>query len=678
MEIIQGQSGWAGALIDNKKFGSVKPLDYNFIEFEVLSSPELPTAPVEKIYPTYYSTYGGYNLWNLEDYIGWANKINLKLMPCIKRVLKKDGTIAYLDTRGTPLIKDVRRERDAIKQYLTSQSQDYFQMLKRLQKEESVLDMDPNCRVAVLAPAYNEGRNVLKFLEAYSTQKSNVVSLLDPSLYEFNVILNRGKGMPEDTEAIQSILEFKEKNPNIKLNWVNVEFEDSYHYGERGVGLARKIMTDLILLRSISRESQSGPLYIETEDCDHHIIDNKTIYNVIRILDGYPHLDAVYGVQDRDPEILKQNDLIFMERRLWYFVESILQREKISIRGGNVSMRLPAKNWNFNWHRVVTGGWNCAYTAEAYALIKGYDAFRKIGEDMDIGQKISILRGIKSGNTIIPCVDTIGRTPSRISSSPRRFIYTMAKEEGSYQNFADDDLDRRLKSMSDDELLKLLNKYERLSFDNKDKFQAIISGLYGFLTSAMGGHSNTTEYIFRRAMFFLGFKQEDFKIKQVDYTDAAGERHTGWGIEILNIDNIKRYLDEYRTLHKDEKLKRREVDGIMSWVKKFDQEEPNVQLFWKRKEMLDKLKDLHRKVGDIKDLAIDHKDIADRLRLIGERSLIFDQDMHSINSLIAYLQDIEQKLATSHSGIEHETVGELRHTIGKYIQLLERNKDKII
>ena len=297
---------------------------------------------------------------------------------------------------------------------------------------------------------------------------------------------------------------------------------------------------------------------------------------------------------------------------------------------------------------------------------------------MDIGQKISILRGIKRDNTIIPCLDTIGRTPTRISSSPRRFIYTIAKEEGPYQNFADDQLDKKLKSMSDDELLKLLAKYESLSFENIGKFQAIISGLYGFLTSAMGGHSNTTEYIFRKAMFFLGFKQEDFGIEQVRYTNAAGEWQIGWGVRISNIENIKRYLDEYRTLHKDEKLKRREVDGIMSWVKKLDQEDPKVQLFWRRTEMLDRLKDLHKRVERIKDLEIDHKDIADRLRLIRERSLVFDQDMHSITSLIAYLNDIERKLSVPHSGVEHKTVGELRDIIRKYIDHLNVNKDKII
>ncbi len=94
--------------------------------------------------------------------------------------------------------------------------------------------------------------------------------------------------------------------------------------------------------------------------------------------------------------------------------------------------------------------------------------------------------------------------------------------------------------------------------------------------------------------------------------------------------------------------------------------------------MLDRLKDLHKRVERIKDLEIDHKDIADRLRLIRERSLVFDQDMHSITSLIAYLNDIERKLSVPHSGVEHKTVGELRDIIRKYIDHLNVNKDKII
>ena len=79
------------------------------------------------------------------------------------------------------------------------------------------------------------------------------------------------------------------------------------------------------------------------------------------------------------------NDIFFLIRRAWDFGEILLQNKKYR---PDVNEKA-----NFEWNRIITGGWNTAYSAQVYAEIGGYDPTMRQGEDMYIGKQISILRG---------------------------------------------------------------------------------------------------------------------------------------------------------------------------------------------------------------------------------------------------------------------------------------------
>ncbi len=146
------------------------------------------------------------------------------------------------------------------------------------------------------------------------------------------------------------------------------------------VGMARKLLTDILLQRSLNRPNQTGPLYLESADADVLEIDKHTLMKRIQRLDSKAYLDAVAGRLDFCPKILMQNDYLFFFLRAKKIAKVLLR---------DYTLR-PDRNNDFSFYnRVATSGWNTAFTAEAYALIGGYLPVKR-GEDTDIGRRISI------------------------------------------------------------------------------------------------------------------------------------------------------------------------------------------------------------------------------------------------------------------------------------------------
>lgn len=54
---------------------------------------------------------------------------------------------------------------------------------------------------------------------------------------------------------------------------------------EANIGFVRKLLTDAVLQRSLDRNNQSQPLYIESEDADLIEVDKRTVFNLISKLD---------------------------------------------------------------------------------------------------------------------------------------------------------------------------------------------------------------------------------------------------------------------------------------------------------------------------------------------------------------------------------------------------------
>jgi hypothetical protein len=380
--------------------------------------------------------------------------------------------------------------------------------------------MDDECRVAINVPAWMEEKNLYHFLNQFTFQVDADGNRLDPSLFEVNVIINRREGTPADgsVEVIERFMGEYERQNGVrpKVNYLDVEFPAD----RANVGFARKVISDVTALRSLQRTGQTGSLYFESEDADVVKADPRTVFNLIDKFDANPHLEALRGIQDRDPSYLKENDYLFMRRRAWDFFEILARQQRF--RNPN------AQGWNATWNRVVTGGWNTGYTLEAYTNIGGYDTV-VAGEDMRIGEKISMVRG----DGTQPNLEVIGTVGSRSDSSPRRFIQEIIENRGAYEDFGNEETNRIIRDSSIPELMGMIGTHARLSDGNQQDFESYLSVIPHWTRDVTGGSRQEAEAMTRRILFMLGLSSSD-------YTYSPDR------ITVTNWDNFRQSLETYR------------------------------------------------------------------------------------------------------------------------------------
>lgn len=421
------------------------------------------------------------------------------------KVETQDGKRVLLHENGDTIKRDVERETERINKYLQEQDPAYLDELEEL--NGGLTPMSEKCRLAVIVPARMEGKNIVDLLDQYAQQTDSNGNPIDSETFEINIIVNRKKSEePDDTT--QFISNWKNSHPDIRVNVIDVAFEDE----KACVGLARKYVTDLSLLRSVARSAKDGPLYIESEDADLTRVDKRTVSKLVKDFDESPEVDVLRGVQDRQPEILQQNDLLFFQRRLWDFME-------VFMRG---SKHRPDTNSdaNFVWNRVISGGWNTAYTAESYAQIGGYSPGLVIGEDMEIGQRISVLRGSQSedGSRFIPNTWTARTSGLRANSSPRRFIDAMARDISPYDDFED----QSLKQKTIPELLDTISEYKKVAPGHHAKYEAAVNTAFAFCKEVFAG-SPDWKKVAVRGLFHLGLKEGAHYNWQGDHISISEE-----------------------------------------------------------------------------------------------------------------------------------------------------------
>jgi len=235
------------------------------------------------------------------------------------------------------------------------------------------------------------------------------------------------------------------------------------------------------------------------------------------------------GIQDRQPEILKNNDLLFFGRRLWDIMEEFLRDPKYRPENNSSA--------SFVWNRVISGGWNTAFTAEAYAQIGGYNPDLVIGEDMDIGQKISILRGHEEEDKFIPNTITAEGSGLRGSSSPRRFIDALAKQKGVYEDFENQDV----KKFSLSELMNKIREFSVATLEQRRRYEHEINTATDFLRSIAGGNDEMVTSIMNRTLFYVGLK----KPKDYDWQQNGKVELKPVGMQTI-MDKLKVYKKEKR------------------------------------------------------------------------------------------------------------------------------------
>lgn len=490
--------------------------------------PFAPRHPLEKMDagvgipeppPVFY--YGGESLTEAQSWI----KQHPEAHKSYRKIKDASGNQIWVDAEGKPIVRNVEKEREEIEAYLKkleTTDPSHSALIHELTANQS--PMKNTTRVVVNVPAWMEGKNLYRLLDQYTKQIDKNGNELDANLYEINIIVNRKKGTPADN-SVGEIEKFKAdtkaKGKNYNINYVDVEFDEPFN----NVGNARRVITDITLIRSLARTSQTDQLYIESEDGDLVNVDPKTVINLIESLDNNPHLDAVRGIQDRLPEAMMENDYLFLYRRAQDFKEMLLRR------GAYRPERNPRAN--YTWNRVITGGWNTGFTAQAYAMIGGYNPYQTKGEDMIMGERFSMARG----DGIMPNTDVIGKVPTRSDSSPRRYIWEAASGKAAYgPDFEDESVNKELRDKSPEELMQSISHLARLDDPNASFFQAMLNNEFQFIR-ATTPNEEKAQSVTQFALMSLGFKREDYEFKNSK-------------LIILEWANVKNALNNYRVRHK--------------------------------------------------------------------------------------------------------------------------------
>lgn len=179
---------------------------------------------------------------------------------------------------------------------------------------------------------------------------------------------------------------------------------------------SRKLAVDVTAERARSARL-AAPLYLITEDADVEWVERCRARHVVREFDAKPELDVLRGWHLRSLDLLEYLPL-FVERLTWRACEHALSDPRLRPDR--------AERYGFAWNRVVTAGWNVAFTLHAYLLAGGYTPTVELFEDMDLGQRISVMRGTRTPARFIPGTHTMAWMPFEACSDGRRALAALA------------------------------------------------------------------------------------------------------------------------------------------------------------------------------------------------------------------------------------------------------------
>lgn len=457
-----------------------------------------------------------------------------------------EGLVVYED--GQPILgrenpQRIEKERQKVLNYINNLSNDKRELMANVlgdPNSDTKLDihkvgverinvrrfkpMSLECRAAVIIPARFEEKNIREVLDGYLKQEQ-----VSPKQFEINVIVNhRIDESPDQTSEV--VLAFMRSHPELTINLIDVQFDKKH----ANVSWARKLITDIVLNRAVKRDGYWSSLYIITEDADVSRVDPKMVKTVIEGFDKDPVVDCLRGRQDRSNALIAQNFLCALKYKSSQIAETILRDKRL---------RNPYRDgFNFDWNRVVSGGWACAFTAEAYALIGGYLEGTVVGEDVATGQLCSIARGHRdSVGNMVPFLDITKTIPVKEESNFLRLGKELVTGVSAYdkEEFENQDI----KKKSELELLEALKPFRRINPEDKDnvrRFQEVVCGAFYFLRGGVGNDEQFLTHYAPLYLFALGFKKGDYEIVRTDQNVD---------LKIKNWSTLMSHLDQNRQKH---------------------------------------------------------------------------------------------------------------------------------
>lgn len=319
-------------------------------------------------------------------------------------------TDAWLrDRTGTePAGRDPAQEHEQASRYLAAQPEAWQALVVR--HARALPPMAPGTRLVVFLIAENEAGLIGQCLAALSADLDSSGLRDDAEIVV--VRLQRADVEPDDTAA--RVREHIRTRPGSAVVHL---LEPRWPAGcTTFLALSRKLAVDVTAQRAVSA-GLARPLYLVTEDADVEWVERRRAGYVVTTFDASPQLDVLRGWHLRSLSLLEYLPL-FVERLTWRACERALSNEKLRPEHG--------RRYSFAWNRVVTAGWNVAFTLHAYVLAGGYTTTVELFEDMDLGQRISVLRGTSHLGRFIPGTRTMAWMPFESCSDGRRALNALA------------------------------------------------------------------------------------------------------------------------------------------------------------------------------------------------------------------------------------------------------------
>lgn len=376
-----------------------------------------------------------------------------------------------------------------IKKYLRRQNQTYIKKIS----EFAQLDrpMDPNCRMVITVPSYNEGSRLRHTLEQYAKQN------IRPKLFEVVIFTTP----VENDSTPHEIEQFRNEHPEISVVFVSKPWEE----GEPAtVGNGRKYAADIALTRLDQRGPNGEDTILVVNDADTVAIPEDYLKNILDELDRNSLEDAITTSLAIPQEAMAKPN-VAMAFSLLNTFEEIYATGNI----GENRDKIPEP--------ALTNGRSTAIRVSSYAAIGGYNPNAVISEDWELGWMLA---------------DSRDWNPTRIGyfkgtqliTDPRRFIETVINRVPTDQQLIDFKSKPEVRQLDNQKALALVPD----SFD-WELFQDDVDSIWHSQESGVNMRIGKKRFqlIFNTTLDKLGVK---FKI------DKSG------GIELINVDGLLKNL----------------------------------------------------------------------------------------------------------------------------------------
>lgn len=336
--------------------------------------------------------------------------------------------------------------------------------------------MNDRCNIAVNVPVYNEERCIERFLESILNQTP-----LHQASFELNILINSPEGRARDNTAqILATYELKFRSAGIPLNIFDVRWPVGYG----NVGLARRMLSDITLLRASNRKDQQYPLYIKHEDADTFDHSPTLLRSTAEMLNAKPWLDACVCKVRYESSVLRAHQGMFLERLFSQLSERHFVEIHRDIKQGRVS---PGEAYppSAQYFRIFSTAYLLTCSAESLALTAGGFSPIDIREDLLLGECLSVLRGTFDNNDLLLDDRSIGSLNESVTSAMRRhalaFVESTRKShflDNPYLQFADHEHTSTLRTLDSAALVEAERRFINLTSENVVNLAELLSQHY--------------------------------------------------------------------------------------------------------------------------------------------------------------------------------------------------------